>query len=220
MKQLTIGIVGSGPEEALADLKAYDADVDLWIGADKGNLYLMRSGLAIQCAVGDFDSVSSVELEQIKNRAAEIYKMPREKDETDLELALRKAFEMRPKTILMFGVTAGRKDHEIINIQLLYRILEAGCIGKIIDRQNEIQLTSPGTYKVLHDPHYPYVSFIPFTERVDGISLEGFYYPLKDANISWGSTLCISNKLTSESGTFSYRRGILLLIKSRDSIAI
>ncbi|MEI3597075.1 MULTISPECIES: thiamine diphosphokinase [unclassified Oceanobacillus] len=217
MNHLTIGIVGSGPGETLPDLTIYKRTVDLWIGADRGALHILRSGLEIHDAVGDFDSVTTEEMKLIREKVSNFNKLPSEKDETDLELALNKAFQLQPATILLFGVTAGRKDHELINIQLLYRILEKGIIGKIIDRQNQLVLTKPGTHTIERDPDYPYVSFVPFSEVVEGITLNGFYYPLENETITWGSTLCISNELSHESGNFSYRRGILLLIKSRDS---
>ena len=217
MNHLTIGIVGNGPEEALPDLTFYESTVDLWIGADRGALHIVRSGLKIHDAVGDFDSVTREEMKLIQDKVRNFSKLPSEKDETDLELALYKAFQLQPETILLFGVTAGRKDHELINIQLLYRILEKRITGKIIDRQNQLALTKPGTHTLKKDPDYPYVSFVPFSEVVEGITLKGFCYPLENETITWGSTLCISNELSHESGNFSYRRGILLLIKSRDS---
>lgn len=216
MNHLTIGIVGSGPEEVLPNLTIYESIVDLWIGADRGALHILNSGLEIHDAVGDFDSVTTEEMDRIRSQVINFKKLPSKKNETDIELALNKAFQLKPSTILLFGVTAGRKDHELINIQLLYRILEKGISGKIIDRQNQLVLTKPGTHTIERDPDYPYISFIPFSEVVEGITLNGFYYPLENETITWGSTLCISNELSHESGNLSYRRGILLIIKSRD----
>lgn len=218
MDKRTIGIVGSGPDYVLPDLQKYKETVDLWIGADRGALFLTEQNLSIEFSVGDFDSVTIDELEQIKQNSKFMNKVPAEKDETDIEIALKKAIEYRPKQIFMFGVTAGRKDHELINIQMLYRAMKLGINGKIIDKDNIIELVTPGTYTVTKDKDFPYVSFIPFSETVEGLSLDGFYYPLSDETLSWGSTKCISNELSLESGTFSHRRGILLVIKSRDSI--
>jgi thiamine pyrophosphokinase len=61
-----------------------------------------------------------------------------------------------------------------------------------------------------------YVSFIPISHEVHGITLEGFKYPLKNCHIHLGSTLCISNELINELGTFSFHDGIILMIRSRD----
>ena len=64
--------------------------------------------------------------------------------------------------------------------------------------------------------NFPYVSFVPVTEIVEGITLFGFKYPLTNKTIEWGSTLCISNELVEEKGTFSFTSGILMLIRSTD----
>jgi thiamine pyrophosphokinase len=46
--------------------------------------------------------------------------------------------------------------------------------------------------------------------------LEGFKYPLKNRHIFFGSTLCISNELIYDFGTYSFTNGILLVIRSCD----
>ena len=217
---MKIGIVGNGPDALLPELSKYKEDIDLWIGADRGAFSLIKSGLPLDYAVGDFDSVNKEELEQIRDKATQFEIFPVEKDETDMELALEQAFLLKPETITMFGVTGGRKDHELINIQLLYSIMKHRMKGIIIDRNNYLELTLPGKHHLNDDLDYPSISFIPFTEEVVGLTLKGFYYPLANERISWGSTRCISNKLSAKSGTYSYEQGILLLIKSRDSIPI
>ena len=218
MQQLTVGIVGSGPENYLPNLRAYSELVDIWIGADRGALFITKHHLFIDHAIGDFDSVTADEFEEIERKTKCMIKVPVEKDETDLELALNKAVEYDPTNIFLFGVTAGRKDHELINIQMLYRMANMGIHGKIIDKDNEIELISPGTYTITKNIDLPYISFLPFSETVEGLSLEGFRYPLMDETLTWGSTKCISNELSSEFGNVSYKRGILLVIKSRDSM--
>ncbi|WP_121639923.1 thiamine diphosphokinase [Virgibacillus sp. Bac330] len=210
-----VGIVGNAPGHH-SDLKTYKEEVDFWIGADRGAWVLATCDLPITYAIGDFDSTTKEEKLLIDKHAQCVHVYPSEKDETDLELALNKAYELEPDTIYLFGVSGGRKDHEFINVQLLYAILSKGIRGIIIDIANYLELTFPGKYTVLHDINYPIISFVPFSKEVKGITLTHFYYPLTNANISWGSTLCISNKLIRNSGTFSYKEGILLLVKSRD----
>jgi thiamine pyrophosphokinase len=61
-----------------------------------------------------------------------------------------------------------------------------------------------------------YISFLPMTLAVTNLTLDGFKFPLKDRHISMGSTLCISNELISDYGTFSFSKGILLVIRSDD----
>lgn len=63
-----------------------------------------------------------------------------EKDYTDLELALDWALQKEPENIRVFGVTGGRADHFLGNIQLLYKALHKHTDVKLIDRQNDIQM--------------------------------------------------------------------------------
>lgn len=212
----TVAIMGNAPEDLIPDLKKYEDEVDIWIGADRGALILIEKGISVSYAMGDFDSIHEKQREIIAGKTDCFEIHPSEKNETDLELALQKAFELNPEKIYLFGVTGGRLDHGLINLQLLHTIADKSIRGIIIDKSNFLELTHPGTHTITHYEHYPYVSFVPITKHVKNLTLTGFYYPLEGYNLSWGSTRCISNQLQSREGTFSYEEGILLLIKSCD----
>ena len=213
---VSIGIMGNGPTHLLPDLSLYKDEIDMWIGADRGALRLINKEIEVEYAVGDFDSINESENEVIKNATKHYVQYPIEKDQTDLEISLEKAYELNANKIYLFGVTGGRLDHELVNIQLLYSIVKKDIQGIIVDKYNQLELTTPKRHQVNHNQNYPNISFVPFTEHVKGLTLTGFYYPLVNEQVSWGSTLCISNKLLSNKGTFYYEEGILLLIKSRD----
>ncbi|HLR62164.1 MAG TPA: thiamine diphosphokinase [Lentibacillus sp.] len=213
---LHIGIIGNGPRQLVPDLSRYEAVIDVWIGADRGSLTLVENSITPDYAVGDFDSMNDTDKDAVRRQAKVFEQYPSEKDQTDLEIALEQAYSLNPEKIYLFGVTGGRLDHEIINIQLLYSIMDRNIKGLIADSQNQLELSGAGTHKISYDKNYPNISFIPYTQFVRGLTLEGFYYPLTDETITWGSTLCISNKLISDFGTFSYEEGILLVIKSND----
>ncbi|MGP4040343.1 thiamine diphosphokinase [Gracilibacillus sp. D59] len=212
---MNIGIVAGGPKEALASLISYQNEVDIWIGADLGASYLLRNQLPIDIAIGDFDSIDKDEKELIKLQADIFREFPTEKNETDLELAIEAALSYQPTSIFLFGVTAGRLDHELANIQILYRLLEKNINAKIIDHKNILTVYQPGQHKVTAK-NTELISFIPLTQRVEGLTLQGFYYPLDHYTVTWGSTRCISNKLINEQGTFLFNAGILIMIKSTE----
>ncbi|ALX50509.1 thiamine pyrophosphokinase [Lentibacillus amyloliquefaciens] len=208
--------MGNGPKDLIPDLSRYETTIDIWIGADRGALTLLENNIMPDYAVGDFDSMAEADKDTVRKQAKVFDPYPSEKDETDLEIALKQAYTLKPDKLYLFGVTGGRLDHALINIQLLYSIMDQGIQGIIADHQNLLELSEPGSHKINYDQHYSIISFIPFTPCVKGLTLEGFYYKLSDETISWGSTLCISNQLISDFGTFSYDEGILLVIKSRD----
>ncbi|CDO02279.1 Thiamine pyrophosphokinase [Oceanobacillus picturae] len=212
-----IGIIGNGPQN-YPDFAPFKEEIDFWIAADRGALALLAHNIPIDLAVGDFDSITADEKEHVRLHAKQFEEYPAEKDETDLEIALLKALEKHPERLYLFGVTGGRLDHEMINIQLLHTITENGVHGMIVDQSNLVELYKPGEYTVESSALYTNISFIPFSPTIKGLTLTGFYYPLSDKTVTWGSTLCISNRLIRNIGTFSFAEGILLLIKSRDTI--
>jgi len=213
----TIAIMGNGPIDHVPDLKPYEEHVDIWIGADRGALILIENEITPNYAIGDFDSIQTEQRELIMDKAIHFEAYPAEKNETDLELAIQKARNMNPEKIYFFGVTGGRLDHALINMQLLYNVVDRNIRGIIIDRWNQLELTKPGKHTVRKSVRYPYISFVPFSKHVKNLSLTGFYYPLTNYDISWGSTRCISNELMSQEGTFSFETGLLFIIKSCDN---
>ncbi len=188
----------------------------VWVGVDRGTLYLLDQNIEPQFAFGDFDSVTDIEKRDILHSNIKINQYRSEKDSTDMEIAFEWSLTQNPEEILLFGASGGRLDHELMNIQLLYKSRFSSAIVKLIDIKNEISLHMPGSYRVDHDEKYRYISFLSHSEEVRGITLEGFKYPLKQAVLNAGSSLCISNELVNKSGTYSFDSGIILMVKSRD----
>lgn len=213
---MIIHLVVGGPIDDMPKLIHFDSNDVTWIGADRGVFYLLEEGITPVRAFGDFDSVSESEMEIIKSKVSDIELFIPEKDETDIEHALNWAIAQNPSNIKIFGATGGRMDHTLVNVQLLYKSIETKIPMEIIDKQNIITLKEPNTYFLHKNEEYPYVSFIPLTMNVLGISLDGFKYGLSNKDISLSSTLCISNELELEKGTYSFKDGILLVVRSKD----
>ncbi len=53
---------------------------DKYIGVDRGSLFLVEKGYQLALAIGDFDSVSKIELEKISVSTDRLIKLPAEKD--------------------------------------------------------------------------------------------------------------------------------------------
>lgn len=214
---MKINLLAGGPVRYLPDLLPYDGK---WIGVDRGVWTLLELGLKVETGLGDFDSVTEHERRALGELVQELHTFPPEKDETDMELALRYALKQKPAVIRLFGATGGRLDHFFANIQLLLSpdVLAACTTVEIIDHQNSVTVKRPGEHKIEYDPSYRYVSFIPLQGEVKSLTLEGFKYPLDQETIPVHSTRCISNELLSERGTIFFTSGILMVIRSRDEL--
>lgn len=211
-----VAIIGSGPLKDIPDICTYRKKVDIWIGADRGALTIIERGLPLHYAVGDFDSVTSKQKKLIYTHAKHKKVYSEIKNETDLELALRVAIELNASKVYLFGMTGGRLDHTLVNLQLLTTLLNKNIQGVIIDRCNRVELKKPGTYLINKHDAYSYISFVPFTDNVKGVSLTDFIYPLSNYDLNLGSTRCISNELSSNRATVSFEEGLLLFIYSTD----
>ncbi|MFF2445891.1 thiamine diphosphokinase [Neobacillus sp. NPDC058068] len=215
---MIINILAGGPEELLPELTDYAGENTVWVGVDRGVFHLLNRKIVPEIAFGDFDSVSPEELEFIEKHVSNMKRYKPEKDETDMELALNWALAQEPTIIRMFGATGGRLDHLFANVHLLLNPLKEKNPATVylIDRHNIAFLKGPGSYTIEKMKTKKYISFVPLTLDVSGITLEGFKFPLINRHISLGSTLCISNELISDYGTFSFSEGILIVIRSHD----
>ncbi|MFC4809528.1 thiamine diphosphokinase [Paenibacillus sp. GCM10023250] len=188
---------------------------DFLIGADAGALFLARRGLRPDIALGDFDSVTAEELALVRRVSAETREYdPVDKDYTDTELAWRLAVAKRPKEIVLVGGLGTRFDHTLANVHLLRFAAREGVPACLADEHNRIRLVSRSLR--IADEGFPYISLLPLTESVTGITLTGFRYPLADAAIEIGQSIGISNKLTGGEGMIAIKEGLLLAIESRD----
>lgn len=211
---MDIHILAGGPREYVPSIQSYDSEDVRWIGVDRGVITLLEAGILPYKAFGDFDSISNKELEWVQSKLNNLEIWRAEKDQTDTDIAVEWAVKQNPQKIRIFGATGGRIDHLFGNVQLLIKNIAIDI--EIIDRQNVITAHGPGEYKVINNNAYKYISFLPMTPEVKGITLKGFKYPLINCHIPLGSTLCISNELIQSYGTFSFSEGILLMIKSKD----
>ncbi|MEK3872178.1 MULTISPECIES: thiamine diphosphokinase [unclassified Paenibacillus] len=210
-KRVLIFAGGRIDPDVLQDIQADD----VLIGADRGALFLVEHGIRPHLAVGDFDSVSPEELDNIKQNCMELIACdPVDKDLTDTELAYNLALKQRPAEILMTGVIGTRLDHTLANVHMMLRGLQQQIRTDIWDKHNYITLT--GSECRITDRGYTYVSLLPLTPEVTGITLEGFLYPLDNASLRLGQSLGISNRLTGPEGIVRVSSGLLLIMQSKD----
>ncbi|MBV6683208.1 thiamine diphosphokinase [Bacillus sp. JRC01] len=214
---MKISILAGGPTPYLPPLVDVPMDAHIWVGVDRGVFTLLEKGMEPHVAFGDFDSVSPREWQLISSCVEEVNRYRPEKDETDLELALNWAAEQDPEDITIYGATGGRLDHFMGNVQLLLKDDLKGISVRLVDSLNEMYIKRPGEHEVEMNPRYTYISFVPISPIVKGLTLSGFKYPLTNRNIYWGSTLCISNELIQSHGTFSFSDGIIMVIRSNDA---
>ena len=61
-----------------------------------------------------------------------------------------------------------------------------------------------------------YISLLPLTDRVTGVTLKGMKYPLYETILEKGSSLGVSNEIVSQEAQILLENGVLLIIQARD----
>ncbi len=87
--------------------------------ADGGTRHALALGVRPDLIIGDLDSADEGVVQKFRNDGVKIESHPRDKNETDLELAIHTAIELSPKQIVIIAALGGRLDQTLANITLL-----------------------------------------------------------------------------------------------------
>ncbi len=205
-----------------------DRQYDFVIAADKGLEFLDRAKIKPSHILGDYDSLDpSIRLKYREEDGIEILSFNVRKDDTDTELALKKAVALGADHIDLFGMTGGRLDHFLGALECLGIPLRAGISCQMMDPQNRISLL--GRIDEEHpyggsfsgrirkkDIFGSYISFLPLTTSVEGLTLKGFSYDVEEIEMTIMNSLGVSNQLSAEEGEISFESGILIMVESKD----
>ena len=173
-----------------------------------------RLGLQPDFIVGDFDTVSRNLLSYYDESI--ILRHPPEKDQTDTELAIETAVDQKCNALVFFGATGSRLDHSLANIFLLQGLLNAGIEAVILNENNKLYLKKQGFHIKRKDACGDYLSLLPLTETVEGVTLSGVKYPVENLTFYRERTLGISNEITEEEAKIEFKKGIFIVVESRD----
>lgn len=123
--------------------------------------------------------------------------------------------KLKSTKITIIGAIGTRIDHTIANIHILKEALDKNIKARIINQNNEIWLINKDE-EIEKSDQYKYISVIPLTKTVTGLTITGMKYPLKNYTLSIGNSLGISNEQIEKKATIQLKTGILIIIKSRD----
>ena len=197
-------------------IDSFQMDFDLFIGVDRGSLFLIEQGICPDLAVGDFDSVSEEELALICSQSKEVLQAQPEKDDTDLELAVKAVFARSPQAqVMIFGAFGGRLDHTLANIFLPSNPEITPYMQQIrlCNAQNELCYCPQGRHEIKPVAGMNYLAFMPAD---DGrLTIEGAKYPLNESNYFFKKVYA-SNEFIDEPVFLECQSGYVIIIYSKD----
>lgn len=183
----------------------------LLICCDGGARHLAVAGITPDILLGDMDSIAPAQLADYESREVKIFRHPSDKDFTDTALALDYALTLKPQAIEIWGAQGGRLDHALANLFLLLRGREAGVKMRLMDEYCEAFI--PDGEAIFKDAAGCLVSLLALSPDVEGVTLHGFLYPLRDETLIMSESRGVSNIIARDPAGISIRSGNLLVIR-------
>ena len=181
---------------------------DYLIGVERGALEIMKRNLPLELAIGDFDSVSFKEKDEILKYAKKVITLNPIKDESDSEATFKYLKENNYQKLIVYGALGNRFDHSFVNFQLVYKYDVT-----LVDENNKIFALKKGIHQI-KKKEYSYLSL--FTLENTTISLSGVKYPLHNRTIDSLTSYTLSNEILQDDASIEVINGVVLVVLSRD----
>ena len=205
--------VMADPEKVRAALQPSD----VILCADGGTHHALALGLKPDLVIGDLDSMPVADRAALQSSGVAVRPHPRDKNETDLELALTEALGRKASHILIVGALGKRLDHTIGNISMIGDPALADVDIHLDDGLEEL-FFSRSQAEVQGNPG-DIVSLLPWGGAVERIDTEGLKWPLRDETLHPEKTRGISNEMLGMAATIHIGSGSLLIIHRRQTQA-
>jgi len=158
------------------------------IGVDSGVKHLNKFAITPDLIIGDLDSIDKKLLTESAKKNIEIIKYPKNKDQTDFEIALDYAQKLEFESIDIIGGENGEIDH-------LLSIFMTISINKCSYKTTWFY----GKQKILFNPKSISInlnqifSLIPLS-NIKNLNISGAKWNLQNKNIDFGSTRTLRNE--------------------------
>jgi len=188
---------------------------DFIICADGGTRHALALNLTPNLVIGDMDSIQNDQWQRLQALGVAVELFPRDKNETDLELAINRAIELEPREIVIVAALGGRLDQTIGNIALLtdlqlatFNVRLDDGVEEMLFCRNQVQVQGRSG---------DIVSLIPWGNPVRGVQTQGLKWILDNETLYPEKTRGISNEILSELASVKISSGNLLIIHTRNS---
>ena len=200
------------------DVEPLTEGFDFIIGVDGGCKWCIENNICFDLAIGDFDSLEQHYFDQLDQHAKTIDQHSRDKDLTDLELAIKSARAHSSEHLTVLGVWGGRTDHSLANLFCLAGQSVNIPVSMPGHNQNGYLLKSQQSLELTQDIGQ-IVSIMAIQDDCHGVSNSGMRYPLTNSTISQGSGLGLSNETITNSSSITIVEGALLVLTHQQADA-
>ena len=216
-----IVIFANGELPDLESARALLRSEDYLIAADGGANHLLKMGILPEIVFGDLDSIDEDVLFDLTSADVEIMQYSEDKDETDIELALRYAVELQPTSVLIVGALGGRLDQTLANLSILTDPTLPALDIRLDDGLEETFFcrasAAKGRQVEVRGRSGDIVSLIPWNGPVEGIVTEGLQWPLYGETLFPSKSRGVSNVMLSDTASVKIEKGLLLVVHRREN---
>ncbi len=188
---------------------------DTILCADGGTRHALALDARPNLIIGDMDSAEKAQLQKLQKAGAALELFPRDKNETDLELAINRALERKPEQIFIVAALGGRLDQTLANITLLSDPQLSSFDVRLDDGVEEIFVCRDQAQ--VRGRSGDLVSLIPWQGAVSEVQTENLKWPLQRETLYPNKTRGISNEMLGSTASISIGSGLLLIVHRRQS---
>ncbi|HSQ40482.1 MAG TPA: thiamine diphosphokinase [Anaerolineales bacterium] len=193
---------------------------DFILAADGGTRHALDLGLTPSIIIGDLDSATSdpsttlrASLQPLTDLGTKLIQRPRDKNETDLELALDYAIQNGYREIVIIAALGGRLDQTLGNLSLLTDPRLSTFDFRLDDGVEQAFFCRDQAQ--VEGRRGDLVSLIPWGGEVRGVRTDGLRWPLSNETLLPHKTRGISNELLGETASIKIESGLLLIVHRR-----
>lgn len=208
-------IFANGDLPDIDKVRAILRDDDYIICADGGTRHASSLDLKPALVIGDMDSAEGSALQTLQADGVLIELYPRDKNETDLELAIQRAIELGPREVVIVAALGGRMDQTLANIALLSDIRLSTFDVRLDDGVEQIFFCRDQAE--VKGRSGDIVSLIPWSGAVTGVLTKALRWPLDNETLYPEKTRGISNEMTGDVANIMISSGVLLIVHTRKS---
>lgn len=201
-----------GPHRAVPDVatRLRGVAADVVIAVDGGLGLAAELGWRVDLVVGDMDSVDPELLESARRGGARIVAHPRDKDATDLELALDEARSGGVDRAVVIAADGGRMDHLLGSALVLGSPRWASI--EIDAWLGGARLVPVHRVRRVEGRPGQLVSILPVGGHAGGVRTTGLRWPLRGETLLAGHGRGISNELLDAVAHISIDDGALVVV--------
>jgi len=177
------------------------------VAADAAGEWCVSLGRVPDVVVGDFDSALPGAAERLEGLGAEVVRLPREKDVTDLDAAVDVARQRFESDVVLCAAFSEAVDHTLASFGTLLRapgrpvVREPDWTGYVV-RPGEPLRVPVGTGRTFS---------VLAPAGAEGVAIEGAAWELADAHLDPLSGRGVSNVTSGDILSVSVRKGALIV---------